>query len=447
MRITKKRFKAVLCAVLSMCILAYSAYPVFAEEQASQNDATEATQATTIDPNDIDALENRRQELQAQSDKYQQILEKTKENIADQEEYVNALVNKVQVLDDKIELSHQSINDLNSQIQDKQTDIDNANKSIEDQMNTLRKRLRNIYMAGNATDLEIIFGAKSFSDFLDKMELVEALSDYDNNLINSIQGDLENISKEKAELESVMDSLEAEEASLESDQQELNKLLEENKELLAGLYKASDTASSEIQNGALESEDIEKAISNYYAEKARLEAERAEQEKNNQANNGGSSNSGSSSGTIHDDLDISPSGFVWPCPGFYYLTSEWNEDRGSYNHGAIDIADAGIMGADVVAAKEGVVIDSYNGCYHNWGKDGSCGCGGGYGNYVMIAHDDGKMTVYGHLSTTMVYTGQHVYQGQVIGFVGSTGHSTGAHLHFETRLNGVKYNPMTEFQS
>jgi murein DD-endopeptidase MepM/ murein hydrolase activator NlpD len=57
------------------------------------------------------------------------------------------------------------------------------------------------------------------------------------------------------------------------------------------------------------------------------------------------------------------------------------------------------------------------------------------------------MTVYGHLSTTMVYTGQHVYQGQVIGFVGSTGHSTGAHLHFETRLNGVKYNPMTEYQS
>lgn len=446
MKITKKRFKAVLCAILSVCVLTFSVYPVFAAEQESTVAVTEETQATTIDPNDIDALESRRQELQAQSDKYQQILEKTKENIADQEEYVNALVSKVQVLDDKIELSHQSINDLNDKIQDKQAAIDDANKSIEDQMNTLRNRLRNIYMAGNATDLEIIFGAKSFSDFLDKMELVEALSDYDNNLITSIQGDLENISKEKEDLEKDMDSLEAEEASLEQDQTELNKLLEENKELLAGLYKASDTASSEIQNGALESEDIEKAISDYYAEKARLEAERAEQERQNNANNG-NGNSSSNSSTIHDDLDISPSGFVWPCPGYYYLTSEWNEDRGSYNHGAIDIADAGIMGADVVAAKEGVVIDSYNGCYHNWGKDGSCGCGGGYGNYVMIAHDDGKMTVYGHLSTTMVYTGQHVYQGQVIGFVGSTGHSTGAHLHFETRLNGVKYNPMTEYQS
>lgn len=445
MKITKRKFKAVLCAILSVCVLTFSVYPVFAAEQESTEAVTEETQATTIDPNDIDALESRRQELQAQSDKYQQILEKTKENIADQEEYVNALVSKVQVLDDKIEISHQSINDLNDKIQDKQAAIDDANKSIEDQMNTLRNRLRNIYMAGNTTDLEIIFGAKSFSDFLDKMELVEALSDYDNNLITSIQGDLENISKEKEELEKDMDSLEAEEASLEQDQTELNKLLEENKELLSGLYKASDTASSEIKNGALESEDIEKAISDYYAEKARLEAERAEQERLNNANNG---NGGSNSSTIHDDLDISPSGFVWPCPGYYYLTSEWNEDRGSYNHGAIDIADAGIMGADVVAAKEGVVIDSYNGCYHNWGKEyGSCGCGGGYGNYVMIAHDGGKMTVYGHLSTTMVYTGQHVYQGQVIGFVGSTGHSTGAHLHFETRLNGVKYNPMTEYQS
>ena len=446
MQITKKRFKSVLCAVLSVCVLVFSAYPAFAEEQASSEAATEAVQATTIDPNDIDALENRRQELQAESERYQQILEKTKENIADQEEYVNALVNKVQVLDDKIELSHRSINELNEKIQDKQADIDTANKNIENQMNTLRTRLRNIYMAGNATDLEIIFGAKSFSDFLDKMELVEALSEYDNNLINSIQGDLENISKEKAELEKDMDSLEAEEANLQSDQAELNKILEENKELLAGLYKASDKATNELESGALESEEIEKAIADYYAEKARLEAERAEQEKQNNIANGSSGgNSGSSS--IHDELEISPSGFVWPCPGFYYLTSEWNEDRGSYNHGAIDIADSGIMGADVVAAKDGIVIDSYNGCYHNWGKDGSCGCGGGYGNYVMIAHDGGKMTVYGHLSTTMVYTGQKVYQGQVIGFVGSTGHSTGPHLHFETRLNGIKYNPMTEYQS
>lgn len=77
----------------------------------------------------------------------------------------------MQVLDDKIELSHQSINELNGKIQDKQTAIDNANKSIENQMNTLRNRLRNIYMAGNTTDLEIIFEQRAFLIFLIKWSL------------------------------------------------------------------------------------------------------------------------------------------------------------------------------------------------------------------------------------------------------------------------------------
>ena len=143
--------------------------------------------------------------------------------------------------------------------------------------------------------------------------------------------------------------------------------------------------------------------------------------------------------------NISASGYTWPAPGYYDLSSQWNEDRGSYNHGAIDIAGSGIMGAAAVAADSGTVISSYNGCAHNWGKDGSCGCGGGYGNYVMIDHGNGKMTVYGHFTNVIVSDGQRVSKGQVIGYIGSTGNSTGPHLHFECRLNGVKYNPMLEF--
>lgn len=103
------------------------------------------------------------------------------------------------------------------------------------------------------------------------------------------------------------------------------------------------------------------------------------------------------------------------------------------------------MGATVVAAYQGTVIASYNGCVHNWGKDGSCGCGGGYGNYVMIDHGNGKITVYGHLTNSIVSVGDTVSTGQTIGYVGSTGNSTGAHLHFECRYNGVKYNPMDEY--
>ena len=110
-----------------------------------------------------------------------------------------------------------------------------------------------------------------------------------------------------------------------------------------------------------------------------------------------------------------------------------------------DIADAGIYGAKVVACSEGVVFSAWNGCVHDYGKSYSCGCGGGYGNYVMIDHGDGKISIYGHLSDVTVSTGDTVVGGQLIGYVGSTGYSTGPHLHFETQYNGVRYDPLSEY--
>ena len=156
----------------------------------------------------------------------------------------------------------------------------------------------------------------------------------------------------------------------------------------------------------------------------------------NTSNNGGGNNT-------PQNITVSPSGFAWPVPGFYYVISPFNENRG-YSHKGIDITGGGIMGATCVAANGGTVIGSNNSCSHNWGKSGSCGCGGGYGNYVLISHPGGKTTMYGHLSSVTVSTGQSVKKGQTIGYVGSTGWSTGAHLHYETRLNAIPYNPMSE---
>ena len=103
------------------------------------------------------------------------------------------------------------------------------------------------------------------------------------------------------------------------------------------------------------------------------------------------------------------------------------------------------MGCNVVAACSGTVIDSYNYCAHNWGKYGSCGCNGGWGNYVWIDHGNGKATIYAHLSSAIVYPGQSVSAGQLIGYGGTTGYSTGPHLHFECRYYGKKYDPFTEY--
>ena len=100
-----------------------------------------------------------------------------------------------------------------------------------------------------------------------------------------------------------------------------------------------------------------------------------------------------------------------------------------------------------MAAADGTVDDTYTYCTHDYGKYSSCGCGGGFGNYVWMSHGNGKETIYGHLSRVVVSPGQYVTAGTVIGYVGSTGYSTGPHLHFECRYYGVKYNPMDELSA
>lgn len=136
--------------------------------------------------------------------------------------------------------------------------------------------------------------------------------------------------------------------------------------------------------------------------------------------------------------------FTWPVPGHYNITYGFGwRNSGTLvgNHGGIDIYDSGIKGAEIIAADEGTVILAENYCPHDFGKNYSCGCGGGYGRYCIIEHSDGYWTVYGHASNIIVHTGDHVEKGDVLGYVGSTGHSTGPHTHFEVRQNNVRLDP------
>ncbi len=137
---------------------------------------------------------------------------------------------------------------------------------------------------------------------------------------------------------------------------------------------------------------------------------------------------------------VSDSGFAWPAPGFSYITSYFGYRWGS-THKGIDIGDGNIMGGAAVASQAGLVVTVNNSCTHNYAKSSSCGCGGGYGNYVVISHDGTYSTLYGHLTSAAVSVGDYVQQGDVIGYIGSTGFSTGAHLHFEVWKNGEKQNP------
>lgn len=132
--------------------------------------------------------------------------------------------------------------------------------------------------------------------------------------------------------------------------------------------------------------------------------------------------------------------FIWPAPGQSYISSPYGRRNGTMHRG-IDIGDAGIGGKKIVASKSGTVKMVVNTCPHDYAKDYSCGCGGGYGNYVLIDHGDGTSTMYAHQRNVVVSIGQAVSQGQTIGYVGCTGHSTGNHLHFEIRINGSQDDP------
>lgn len=380
----------------------------------------------------ISDLEDQQAALEQEAAEYQAIIDEKQNDIDEQQEYVDALTANIATVNEEISIIRSKIDAYNDKIAEKAEAINELNLQAEENMDLLRQRLKSIYMAGDASTLEIVLGAKDFTDFVDKVQLVESLSEYDSNLIDDIEGQLDGINEEIESLNEDKASLEIETTDLEEKQTELDEMLSENQKLLANLYTERDELGALLDSNEASQNEVEQQIQAYYEELRRQEEERQEQES-------GGSSQGDGSTPI-----VGTGDWVWPTPGFWDLSSEWGEDRG-YSHGGIDIAGPGIMGAEIVAAHSGTVIDVCNYCSHNWGKYGSCGCGGGYGNYVWIDHGDGKATIYAHLTDAVAYVGQTVSAGEVIGYVGSTGYSTGPHLHFEARYYGERYDPMTEY--
>ncbi len=395
----------------------------------------------TATATDVESIKQQQQALEQQSAEYQAILDEKNAEVDAQQKQVDAIVGKVETVTKQIQLSHEKISALDSQIQEKSKQIKEKNNEIEENMDILRQRIKTIYLAGDVSSLEIIMGAKDFTDFLDKVQLVKSVSAHDEELINEIQAQLDQISEEKAALEADKVELEDEKKNLEERQSELNTLLDENKEVLANLQEESDHALQQLSMTEEQISQLDAELQAYYRE---LQAQQQAQQQQQQQQQQGGSSKPTPAPSRPSVTPPSGGGYVWPVPGHHGITSYFSEWRG-YNHGALDIADGGIMGATVVAAASGTVVAVNTSCPHNWGKNYSCGCGGGYGNYVWINHGNGKETVYAHLTSVAVSTGTRVSAGQYIGTVGSTGHSTGAHLHYETRYNGVKYDPFTEY--
>ncbi len=440
-------YKKLISALLVLCLVCSPLLvPSFSADNEKETQA--ATQSATKSDKKTKSYKSKISDLRSKEKEYKERLKKTRENIRAKEQYSSALVSQINELTDEITDAHIKVDKLKTRIAKKQKAIRNSKKQIETQMKTLRKRIRSIYMAGDTSSLEIILGAKDFGDFIDKLELIKTLSSYDQKLINSLKTKLQVISKEKKSLVAAKAKAESYQKLLTSKQDKLTKLLKDNEDILSKLYNDQNDAKKLLNNANSQESEIQGQLSAYYnkldekekAERAKRIAAAKAAEKQSTFTRGGTGSGSGSSDSIH----VRRSGFLWPVPGYYYVISKFGEDRG-YSHKGIDITGSGIMGANVVAAFDGKVIACNDDCIHNWGKSGSCGCGGGYGNYVLIEHANGKQTLYGHLSATTVSLNQKVTKGMTIGYVGSTGWSTGAHLHFECRYDGVPYNPMQEY--
>ncbi len=407
--------------------------------------------------NAFDPEENarERQQLAQENKEYNEKIEKTEQELAEKEAYSQKLQKEIADLTKKIKNSNVKIENLNNQITENQNKINEKLSAIDDRLELLRVRLRTIYTAGDISTLEIVLQAKDFSDFIDKMELVKSIADYDTELIDGLKDEMKSIGKEQEQLRSDKAGVEEEKKALEKNKKKINDLSAENEEIIDELNEQKENAEHSIAENESRQQELEKALSDYnkeLAEKVKRQRElRKQREAQRNAQQEEAKRKALENGETYvpeDDEEqyIDTSGeYVWPCPGHTYLTSTFDEWRGANNHGALDIADGNVYGASVVACWYGTVFSTNNTCVHDFGKSSSCGCGGGYGNYVMIDHGDGKISIYGHLSDVTVSPGDEVVPGQLIGYVGSTGYSTGPHLHFEMQYNGVRYDPLEEY--
>lgn len=313
---------------------------------------------------------------------------------------------QIQELDTSIKSYESEIDQLNSQIQNLNTNIeatqarlDVAQEDLDRQQQALEARLVALYEAGDTTYLDVLLSSNGVFDFITNYSLITELAEADSILLEKLESSKNEIETSKIKLEE-----QKEQIKTAKDSKEKTSLALQNSKTLKNNYmsKLSD-----------EEKDLQKQIDQYKADIRKLEDDIAKAS--------GQNNGGNYLGGI----------MAWPTPGYTYITSPYGPRIHpvygyQITHTGIDIGAP--YGARAVAADDGVVTLA---TYY-----------GGYGNCVMINHGGGVSTLYAHGSQIKVRVGDTVKRGDTVLIVGSTGVSTGAHLHFEVRLNGRHTNPI-----
>ncbi len=329
----------------------------------------------------------------------------------------------VRELDASLEKTAQEISRLQDQIGTKegeiavtQQELEDARQTEEQQYEAMKLRIQYMYEKGDTNYIDMLLEAKSFSDMLNKAEYISQISGYDRKQLDAYVATKNQIAEKEAVLEEEHTQLLALEKQAEAKHASVETLLAGKQQELKNYENRIASAENQIN-------EYEKDLAAQEAKIKQIEAEirRQEEEARKKAEAAGQTYKTASLGDIK---------FIWPCPSSSRITSGFGgrsspTEGASSNHKGIDIGAS--TGSNILAAASGTVtISAYS---------------ASAGNYVMISHGGGVSTVYMHCSSRLVSVGDKVSQGDVIAKVGSTGYSTGPHLHFEIRSSGSYVNP------
>lgn len=385
------------------------------------------------------------EDLQNQlSDVQGQMAEQTQKK-NDAEAVIGNVSEKLRIIQDNLNAATNEYKSISSQLADTEKQIAEMQVKLKEEQAKLEKRekvfrirIRDIYMHGQLSYLDVVLGAKDFNDFANRVDLLRRVIAADMDLITAIRQQRDEIQQVQQELES---QRQKQSVLKENAAQKKAEIEQHKKEQQAILYKAeTDKATAEEAYRELEAssqsigEMLRQRAAARAAAAAAAEAEAAAQQQASASSQADAGDAGTSddSGSTEPDYSYQPvsgsGAFIWPVNGV--ITSPYGYRTHpifgtTIYHSGIDI---GVdYGTPVHAADSGVVVEA--------------GWISGYGYAVVIDHGNGLSTLYGHNESLNVSSGQSVSQGQVIAYAGSTGNSTGPHVHFEVRSNGDPVDP------
>lgn len=390
----------------------------------------------------VEELEERYNEIEKKLKENEKKMEQNAQNqnaqkqaISALESEINGLNDQISLLDQKISLLNGNIQNLNENIYDLDAEIEGINAqitqtkieiamseaSIDLTYQKVLDRLALSYMMGEASDLEILFGAKSLSDILTRQQYLQNASQYDKEMIEGLEKDIQHLNEMSSALDASIDTVNAKKTEVEEQKKELQEKQASVQSSADELASKKNAVNVKRSDAVAMLQTLDKQSAEYKAIQKQLIAE---QEKVDAEIDALIAAQGSSQGQ-EVPVEIKNDGtLIWPLPyDNCYISAYYPAYSDGTPHHGIDICvSGGTEGKNIVAAQSGKAMTVG---YGHWSM----------GNYIILDHGNGLFTAYYHCSSILISQGQTVSQGQVIAKAGHTGNTTGPHLHFEVRVN------------